>query len=374
MSGKIEFVDLRAQQERIREDLNKRVIKVLEHGQYIQGPECQELESALAEYCRCSHVIGVSSGTDALLMALMAKGVGPGDAVFCPAFTFTATAEVIVLLGATPVFVDVDPDSYLIDLGNLTAAITKVRQGKLIPRAILAVDLFGLTPDYRALTKFSQEHDLILIADAAQSFGAVFGNDRVGKLAPVTVTSFFPAKPLGCYGDGGAIMTDDTELAEQLRSIRAHGKGIHKYDIVRIGINGRLDTLQAAILLAKLKVFDDELRAREQVALWYDEALGGKIKKPVRPVGITCAWAQYTIQLDDRDRVADMLKTKGIPTAIYYPKPIHLQPAYMSYGDGIGSLPVSEFLSQRVLSLPMHPYLSRETIGIIADHLHAVIT
>lgn len=370
MKAKLEFVDLQTQQARIREDIQRRIAQVLNHGQYIQGPECEELELALAKYCRCNHAIGVSSGTDALLMAMMAKEVGPGDAVFCPSFTFTATAEVIVLLGATPVFVDVDPASYLIDIENLASAVTRVRsEGRLKPRAILAVDLFGLPPDYRRLVQFSLAEDLVLIADAAQSFGAVYGNDRVGKLAPITTTSFFPAKPLGCYGDGGAIMTDDPDLAEQLRSIRAHGKGADKYDIVRIGINGRLDTMQAAILLAKLEIFDDELKAREKVASWYDMALDKSIQKPVRPEGLSYAWAQYTIQLDDRDRIAGALKAKGIPTAVYYPKPIHLQSAYMKFGEGLGSLPISERLSKRVLSLPMHPYLDQETVYNIAHNL-----
>jgi dTDP-4-amino-4,6-dideoxygalactose transaminase len=328
------------------------------------GPEVAELESALAAFVGCSEAIAVSSGTDALRMVLMEQGVGPGDAVFVPSFTFTASAEVVVLAGATPVFVDVDARSFNVDVDHLREQIESVaRAGELEPRAILAVDLFGLPADYERIHAVAAERGLFVLADAAQSFGARVGDRQVGTLAPVTATSFYPAKPLGAYGDGGALFTDDPTCAEELRSIRAHGEGESRDDAVRIGVNGRLDTLQAAILLAKLPIFRDELEARESLARYYDARLGGKITTPLRPEELedrSSSWAQYSILLENRDEVAASLKSQGMPFAIYYPLPIHLQRAYQRFGGGKGSLPVCEALCAQVLSLPMHAYMDEE--------------
>ncbi len=370
----IEFAGLKAQYARLKPEIDARIQAVLDHGQFIMGPEVAELERALASFADCADAVAVSSGTDALIMALMAEGVGPGDAVFLPAFTFTATAEVVVLLGAAPVFVDVDQGTFNIDPSDLEQRIRSVRnQGTLTPRAAIAVDLFGLPADYPALEQICRDHNLFLLDDAAQSFGARLNGKPVGQLAPATAVSFFPAKPLGCYGDGGALLTNDPARAEIYRSIRAHGKGTAKYDIVRIGLNARLDTLQAAILLAKLTVFPDELAAREALARQYDAQLGDGVTTPARAPGAQSAWAQYTIQVDNRDQVADALKAQGMPTAVYYPRALHLQPAYERYGDGNGSLPVSEQLCGRVLSLPMHGYMREDVAERIADSVRAAI-
>ncbi len=364
----IPFVDLRAQYQRLKPEIDARIHAVLDHGLFILGPEVAELEAALCRFAGCRHAIGVSSGTDALLVALMADGVGLGDAVFLPAFTFTATPEVILLAGATPVFVDVDPQTFLIDAADLERKIAATAAaGELRPRAVIAVDLFGLPADYGRLDEIAEAHGLFLLADAAQSFGAARGGKRVGVLAPATAVSFFPAKPLGCYGDGGAVLTDDDALAEIVRSVHLHGKGKGKYDIVRTGINGRLDTIQAAVLLAKLPVLEDEIAARERLAGLYDQRLSGVVVTPERGKGCTSAWAQYPILSDHRDRLAAALKDQGIPTAVHYPRPMHLQPAYERFADGPGSAPVSESLSARILSLPMHPYLDAATAECICD-------
>ncbi|MDA0239179.1 MAG: DegT/DnrJ/EryC1/StrS aminotransferase family protein [Proteobacteria bacterium] len=371
----IAFVDLKAQQARLKPQLDERMNRVLAHGQYIMGPEVAEFEDALAAFAEAQESVCVANGTDALHIALMAEGIGPGDAVFLPSFTFAATAEVVLLRGAEPVFCEVDGRTFNIDTDDLRAKIEAVRQeGRLRPRAIVAVDLFGLPANYEELTTICQVDDLFLLADAAQSFGASLGEDRVGTLAPVTATSFFPAKPLGCYGDGGALITDDPDRAAQFRSIRAHGKGAEKYDIARIGLNSRLDTLQAAVLLAKISIFQDELNARKQVAGMYTERLAGVVTTPLIDNASQSAWAQYAILLDDRDAVAGRLKENGIPTAIYYPKPMHLQSAYIEFGDGAGSLPASETLSKRILCLPMHPYLDEETIDSISAHIRAAVS
>ena len=368
------FVDLRAQYARLSDNIGDRIQTVLEHGRFIAGPEVSDLEQRLAEFSGVGHAVAVSSGTDALLATLMAWDVGVGDAVFVPSFTFTASAEVILMTGATPVFVDVDADTFNIDPVDLRRRIEKVvADDRLTPRAVIAVDLYGMPADYKEIEVIAAEHDLFLLADAAQSFGGAMNNVRVGALAPVTAVSFFPAKPLGCYGDGGAVLTDDGELADRLRSIRAHGKGGDKYDIVRVGLNARLDTMQAAILLAKLDVFEDELAAREDLARRYDRRLGDIADIPSRPAGLTSAWAQYTLKLDHRDAVAAALKAAGIPTAIYYPMPMHLQTAYREYGEGMGSIPVAESLCPRVLSLPMHPYMEAEEADYICNHLASAI-
>jgi UDP-2-acetamido-2-deoxy-ribo-hexuluronate aminotransferase len=371
MATAIPFVDLKAQYRRIQDDVQARIDAVLEHGAYIMGPEVAELEAALSQFCGARNTIAVSSGTDALQASLMALEIGAGDAVYLPAFTFTATAEAVLNLGACPVFVDVREANFNIDPAALAQALTETRGASLRPRAVIAVDLFGLPADYDELTSVAQANDLVVIADAAQSFGAESDGRKVGTMATLTCTSFFPAKPLGCYGDGGAIFTDDDKLAEILRSIRAHGKGGDKYDIVRLGMNGRLDTMQAAVLLAKLQVFADELEARDRIAAFYDQHLPATVALPKRLNRTSSAWAQYTIRLPRRDQVADALKARGIPTAIYYPRPMHLQTAYREYGQGVGSLPVSEMLSDEVLSLPIHPYLDEDSAGRICAAIAA---
>jgi UDP-2-acetamido-2-deoxy-ribo-hexuluronate aminotransferase len=371
----VPFVDLQAQYRRIKAEVDARIQAVLDHGRFIMGPEVVELEDALADFAGCKHVVSASSGTDALLMALMAEGVGPGHAVFVPAFTFTASAEVILMTGATPVFVDIDSRTFGIDATHLGEKMDAVASGGVLePRAVIAVDLFGLPADYSRIHSLAAPRGVFILADAAQSFGARLGEDRVGTLAPVTATSFYPSKPLGCYGDGGAVFTDDADRADTLRSIRAHGKGGAEHDIERTGLNGRLDTLQAAILLAKLGVFSDELAAREQLARHYDSRLDELVATPFRPEGRTSAWAQYSILLEERDRVATALKEEGIPTAVYYPMPMHLQSAYTDYGDGEGSLPVSERLSSQILSLPMHPYMDDATLERICAIFERVLS
>ena len=363
----IEFVDLAAQYQRLKPAIDQRIADVLAHARFILGPEVAEFEQKIAEFSGARHAVGVSSGTDALMMALMAQEIGPGDAVFLPSFTFTATAEVVVVAGATPVFVDVDSRRFNLDPESLDAKVSEIAaSGSLRPRAVIAVDLFGLPADYEAIATVAETHGLAVIDDGAQSFGADIDGHRVGTLAPVTCLSFFPAKPLGCYGDGGALLTDDDVYAERFRSLRAHGKGDAKYEIVRVGLNARLDTIQAAILLAKLDALPDELEARRRVAGEYDALLRQTVTTPMQPNRANSAWAQYSILLDNRDAVATALREDGIPTAVYYPLPMHLQPAYQMYGGGEGSLPVSEDLCRRILSLPIHPDLDSATVAQIA--------
>ncbi|MEM6702620.1 MAG: DegT/DnrJ/EryC1/StrS family aminotransferase [Acidobacteriota bacterium] len=370
----IPFVDLKAQFRHLEGSIRRRIDTVLEHGQFILGPEVVELEETLRTFAGSRCALGVASGTDALQIPMMAHGVGPGDAVFVPTFTFTATAEVPLLLGASPVFVDVEEDSFNLSIAHLRQCIEEtLAEGRLRPRAIVAVDLFGLPADYASLHAIAEEFDLILMADAAQSFGGSLDGRRVGSLAPITTTSFFPAKPLGGYGDGGAVFTDDEELDDVMRSIRMHGKGDDRYDIVRVGVNGRLDTLQAAILLCKLEVFEEELDARDALADRYDAALSDVVRTPARSAGRRSAWAQYTLQVDHRDAVRERLSEKGIPTAVYYPLPMHLQSAYRAHGKGEGSCPVSEALSQRVFSLPMHPYQSDEVTDRVCEEVRSAL-
>jgi len=356
----MEFIDLRAQRRRLGDRVDAAIARVLEHGHFIMGPEVGELEAQLAEYCGVTHAITCSSGTDALLMTLLALGIGPGDAVIVPTFTFAATAEVVALVGATPVFADVEADTCNLSAANLPGALYVARASGVTPRAVIAVDLYGQPANYEEIEAFCSEYGLVLIADAAQSFGATWGGRRVGSIGDLACTSFFPAKPLGCYGDGGAVFTDDDELAAVLRSLRVHGQGTHKYDNVRVGLNGRLDTIQAAILIEKLAIFDDELQAREGIASRYQDALTGVVElSTVRPEA-TSAWAQFTMVVDDRDQFAEGLRRDGVPTAIYYPRPLHLQPAYADSPRASDGLRVSEQLADRVLSLPMHPYLDAE--------------
>jgi len=372
----MQFIDLKTQYARLKSDIDNRIAAVLDRQAFIQGPEVRELEAALAEFSGAAHVVSCANGTDALQLALMALEIGPGDAVFVPSFTYTATAEVILLLGASPIFVDVDADTFNVDFDSIEAAIGKVRaEGKLRPAALLTVDLFGQPVDYERARALADEHGLAFISDAAQGFGADFHGKRIGSaLADITTTSFFPAKPLGCYGDGGAIFTDNGEHAEIIRSICLHGKGTAKYDVVRVGVNSRLDTLQAAILLPKLAVFPDELDRRHEVASSYIERLRDHVATPLAPPqGSRYAWAQFTVKVDDRDAVQARLKESGVPSNVYYPRPMHLQPAYLKFGDGAGSLPVSEHLSDVVLSLPMHPYLTIEEIDQVCSSLVAAV-
>jgi dTDP-4-amino-4,6-dideoxygalactose transaminase len=368
----ISFIDLKAQYARIGSAVEQRVREVMESGRYVMGPVVAELEERLADLAGVNHAIAVSSGTDALLIPLLAKGIGPGDAVFIPSFTFAATAEVVVLAGAVPVFVDADPATFNIAPDSLKAKIADVeREGRLRPRAVIAVDLFGQPADYGALGPIAQAHDLFLIGDAAQAFGATVHNHPVGSLADVTATSFYPSKPLGCFGDGGAVFTDDDDLAEILASVRNHGQGVGPYDNVRLGVNGRLDAIQAAVLLVKLEIFGDELDARESLAAMYGRALSGSVAIPFIAPGVRSSWAQYTVKSDTREALKVALAEASIPSMVYYPRPMHLQPAYADYGDGSGSLPVSEALCEEVISLPFHPYLEGHEIARVAEAVHA---
>ena len=373
----IPFLDLKAQQARLGPGLRARLDAVLAHGQYILGPEVAELEAKLATFCGAKHCVSVSSGTDALQIALMAEGVGRGDAVFLPAFTYTATAEVPLLLGATPVFVDVDPGSFQIDLDSLRARIAQVKQaGKLTPRAVIGVDLFGQPADWAGLRAIAAEHGLFTLDDCAQSFGAAQDGERLGKTADATATSFFPSKPLGAYGDGGALFTQSDERAALYRSLRTHGEGAQRYEVLRIGMNGRLDTMQAAVLLAKLDVFEGEIARREAIARIYDAELAGVVETPARVPGAQSAWAVYSVLLPSaarRDAARAALQAANIGNAVYYPRALHQQPAYAACHDDT-ALPVAESLGARILALPIHPDLSDEQALRVAATLRAAVT
>jgi len=366
----IPFLDLKAQQARISADLRRRLEAVLAHCQFILGPEVAELEAELARFCGARHCVSVSSGTDALQIALMAEGIGPGDAVFLPAFTYTATAEVVLVLGAAPVFVDVDPQTFQIDPADLERRITAIRaEAKLRPRALIGVDLFGQPADWDTLSDIAAREKIFTLDDCAQSFGASLHGKRLGVQGDATAVSFFPSKPLGAYGDAGALFTEDDHRAALYRSLRTHGEGTTRYEVLRTGMNGRLDSMQAAVLLSKLTVFDEELAIREQIARYYDSRLGNAVTIPARVPDSTSAWAIYAILLPDaatRDRVQTRLRDNGIPTAIYYPKPLHHQPAYRDHHTG-APLPVSENLATRILALPIHPDLSEEARARICD-------
>lgn len=366
----IPFIDLKGQQARIEADLRRRLEAVLGHCQFILGPEVVELEQALAQFCGAKHCISISSGTDALQIAMMAEEIGRGDAVFLPAFTYTATAEVPLVLGATPVFVDVDPQTFQIDPAHLAARVAEVRAaGKLVPRMLIGVDLFGQPADWPALAAIAAREKLVTLDDCAQSFGASLSGRMLGTMADATATSFFPSKPLGAYGDGGALFTESDERAALYRSLRTHGEGTTRYEVLRTGMNGRLDTLQAAVLLSKLTVFPEELAAREQVARYYDSRLGNAVVTPARVADSKAAWAIYAILLPDgvaRTKLQDGLKAAGVPSAIYYPKPLHQQPAYQGAHDG-AALPVSEDLAGRIMALPIHPDLTEEDLARICD-------
>ncbi len=373
------FVDLAAQQKQIYPQIMQGIQRVLAHGKYIMGPEVRELETRLAQFAKVKHAVTCASGTDALLMALMAMDVGPGDAVFTSSFTFVATAEVIRLTGATPVFVDIDPDTFNLGTQKLARAVETIKTTRpdLTPKAVIPVDLFGLPCDYDAIQEIALAHDLLVIEDAAQSFGGVYKKKPAGSLGHAGCTSFFPAKPLGCYGDGGAVFTDDDTLAGILRSIRVHGKGKDKYDNIRIGINGRLDTLQAAILLPKLEIFPIELEKRNQAAANYTGLLSGSsLTLPTVPKGYKSAWAQYSVLAKDqevRSKLQEQLREKGVPTAVYYPVPLHLQTAFADLGYKDRDLPVCEDSASRIFSLPMHPYLTSRAQEKVADIINATM-
>lgn len=363
----IPFIDLKTQYGNIQEAVGKRIQSVLDHGQYIMGPEIDELEAELARFTGAKHAISCSSGTDALLLPLMALGIGPGDAVFTTPFTFFATGEVISLVGATPVFVDIHPRTFNIEPNQLHDAIKRVREeGVLRPRAIIPVDLFGLPADYDAINAIAKEESLFVLEDAAQSLGSVYKGRQAGSLGQAAATSFFPAKPLGAYGDAGASFTDDDELAQTMKSLRVHGQGEDKYNNERIGLNARMDTIQAAVLLCKLAIFPEELKARQRVADLYNQALA-PLDTPVVPEGYQSAWAQYSVLSDHRDALRDALGKAGVPTAVYYVKPLHLQTAYTALGHVEGDFPISEAASKRIFSLPMHPYLDEAAIGKIGQ-------
>lgn len=363
MTSPIPFIDLLAQRRRLGHAIDEAVLRVVNHGGYVMGPEVATLEADLSAFCGARHVVSCANGTDALAIVLMAKGLRPGDAVLCPSFTFAATAEVVAWLGATPVFVDVREDTFNLDIASLEAGLRTARERGFDPVGVIPVDLFGQPADYDAIEPFCAREGLWMLSDAAQSFGATYKGRKVGTIGLATSTSFFPAKPLGCYGDGGAIFTDDEELAGVMRSIRIHGQGSDKYDNVRIGLNGRLDTIQAAVLIEKLKVFSDEIAARDRIAARYNERLRDVAIVPDVMDGATSVWAQYTLRLPgfDREAFQNDLKAAGVPTAAYYPKSLHQQTAYKRFPVAGNGLPVCERLGAEVISLPMHPYLSEET-------------
>jgi dTDP-4-amino-4,6-dideoxygalactose transaminase len=373
----IEFIDLVAQQARIKPALDARIQQVLTHGKYIMGPEVAELEHKLAEFCGARFALGCANGTDALHLALAALEAGPGDAVFCPSFTFASTAEVVPGTGATPVFVDVRDDSYNLDVESLKRAITHAKEIGLRPAGVIPVDLFGLPSDYDEIEAIARENGMWVVADSAQGFGANYKGRLTGSIGDIATTSFFPAKPLGCYGDGGAVFTNDERLRALLDSLRVHGKGDHKYDNARIGMNSRLDTLQAAILLEKLAIYADEIEARQEVAERYRRSLSNMLIVPHVPDHSRSVWAQYTVRpqgRQSRDGIMAALKERGVPTAVYYARPLHLQTAYSGYPTDPAGLAVSERLADEVFSLPMHPYLAQTVQERIIESLIDSVT
>jgi dTDP-4-amino-4,6-dideoxygalactose transaminase len=371
----IPFIDVAAQRRRLGRAIDDAVARVLAHCQFIQGPEVHVLEAELAAFCGARHAISCASGTDALLLVLMAWQVGPGDAVICPSFTYHATAEMVALLGATPIVADVLPDTFNLDPASCERGVIAAKGIGLKPRAIIPVDLFGLPADHDAIAAIAAKYGLLVLDDAAQAFGANYRGKRLGTLATATATSFFPAKPLGCYGDGGAVFTDDDALAARVKSIRLHGEGVDRSEAARIGITGRLDTIQAAVLIEKLKIFPDEIEARNAVASRYSAALANVAIVPRIANQSTSVWAQYTIRLTrgQRDGVVAALKRDGIPTAIYYTRPLHRQPAYRHFPLADGGAPVSDRLADEVLSLPMHAYLEPAVQDRIIESLQRAL-
>jgi dTDP-4-amino-4,6-dideoxygalactose transaminase len=371
----MQFVDLGAQRERLGDRLTAAIARAVESGEYIHGPQVGEFEKKLAAYVGVKHVIGCANGTDALLLPLLAAGIGPGDAVFVPSFTFAATAEVVALCRAEPVFVDIDAETYNIDIASLESAIEMVkREKRLTPKAIIPVDLFGLAADFGPIEEIAEHEGLMVIEDAAQAIGGTVGGRKCASFGKVAGTSFYPAKPLGCYGDGGAMFTNDDAFAARLRSFAFHGKGADKYDNVHVGMNSRLDTLQAAILIEKLAILDEEMAARQKVAARYSNGLGNVVKVPFIPEGSRSAWAQYAIETPERDALKAHLQSLGIPTVIYYVKPLHLQTAYRDFPRTPTGLPVSESLPQRILCLPMHAYLSEADQDRIIDAIRTFVS
>lgn len=376
MTSPIPFIDLAAQQQAIRPRIDEALTGVLDTGAYIMGPQVKQFESEIAAFCGASHALGCANGTDALLLALMALQVKAGDAIFVPSFTFAATAEVVPCLGAIPYFVDIDPNTFNMDVASLKRCIASAKSAGHNPKTIIPVDLFGLPADMVAIQNIADEENLSVICDSAQGFGGTINGQMTGTFGTITTTSFFPAKPLGCYGDGGAVFTDDDELASLLDSYRIHGKGTDKYDNIRIGMNSRLDSMQAAILSVKLSIYADEIEKRQSVADLYNRMLGNHVAVPVVPEGNRSVWAQYTVKLKDRDerqRVQARLSEKGIPTAIYYPVPLHRQTAYSKYPSDDAGMAATDEVADQVLSLPMHPYLENSTQERIAESLIAAL-
>jgi dTDP-4-amino-4,6-dideoxygalactose transaminase len=359
------FIDLAAQRQKIGDRIERAIAGVLKHGQFVLGPEVAELERQLAEFCGAKHAITCANGTDALRLVLLAEGIGPGDAVFVPAFTFVATAEVVVLAGATPVFVDVRRDSFNLDADSLKAAIGEARSLGLRPRCVVPVDLFGQPADYRAVRRIAEANDLLVLADAAQSFGASLHGHDVGTLADYTATSFYPSKPLGCYGDGGAIFTNDDAKAKLLTALRCHGRHPDGSECGQVGLNSRLDTFQAAILIEKLAVFPQEIIARQKSAERYAEGLRAMVQGPNMMAGASSVWAQYTVVTQRRDELAKACREAGVPTVIHYGSPLHALPAYRQFPVAPGGLPQSEWLAEHVISLPMHAYLADEAQDLV---------
>ena len=374
LMSNINFIDLNAQRVHIGDKIDTAVMKVINSGNFILGPEVAEVERRLEAYTGAKHAITCASGTDALVMVLLAKGIGPGDAVFVPTFTFVATAEVVALTGATPVFVDVKEGNFNIDPASVNDAIKMVKaEGKLTPKAIIPVDLFGQAADHDALGAVAEKHGVWVLVDAAQSFGCHVNGKHTTAMFEAATTSFFPAKPLGCYGDGGAIFTNSDDLAERLLSVRVHGQGTDKYDNIRLGINGRFDTVQAAILLEKLNIFDEELVKRQAISERYGAAFKGLVMVPELDSGKNSSWAQYTLRVNNRDDLVAALKEEAIPSAIYYPIPLHQQTAYKHYPCAPKGAPVSEMLAKDVISLPMHPYLDEATQDFIIEKVLACV-
>ena len=369
----VAFIDLQAQRARIGARMDAAIARVLAHGGFIMGPEVAEAERKLAARCGAKHVISCSSGTTAIVMALMARDVGRGDAVFLPSFTFTATAEAPVILGATPVFVDVLPDTFDIDPASLARAVDVAKQTGLRPACVIPVDLFGQPADYDAIRAVTSANGMWILGDAAQSFGAYYKGRALGVCADITATSFYPSKPLGCYGDGGALFTDDDDVAKKLRQVRVHGQGSDRNENVRIGLTGRFDSIQAAVLLEKLAIFDDECKVRNEIAARYGAGLNDVVTVPVVRENCTSVWAQYTIISPRRDRIAATLQAQQIPTQIFYPRPIHTQPPYRGYPVASGGLPVTERLAQEAICLPMHPYLAADAQNRVIAAVRAAL-